>query len=48
MEQEHRYYVEMPHDPCMINDVKITQLPINLAYLSPNLQEEIWSSLNLT
>lgn len=41
MEHEHRYYVETPHSLCVIDDVKITHLVINLANPSPNLQEEI-------
>ncbi len=48
MEQKHRYYVEMFHSPCLINDAKITQLPINLTDPSPNLHEEIQNSPNLT
>ncbi len=41
VEQEHRYYVEMPHSPCLVDDAKIAQLPINLINPSPNLHEEI-------
>ncbi len=41
MEHEHLYYVEMPHRPCVIDDVEVGHLPINLANSSPNLQEEI-------
>jgi hypothetical protein len=48
VEQEHQYYVEMPCSPCMINDVEVAQLLINLTNLNPNLQEEIPSSPNLT
>jgi hypothetical protein len=38
----------MPHSPCMIDDVEITQLLINLTNLNPNLEKEIQSSPNLT
>ncbi len=37
VEQEHWYYVEMPHCPCLIDNAKITHLPINIIDLSPNL-----------
>jgi hypothetical protein len=37
VEQEHWYYVEMPHNLCMINNVEVTHLPINLLDPSPNL-----------
>jgi hypothetical protein len=38
----------MPHSPCVIDDVEVAHLPINLTNSSPNLQEEIQSSPNLT
>jgi len=37
VEQEHWYYVEMFHSPCLINNVEVTHLPINLVDPSPNL-----------
>ncbi len=42
------YYVEMPHSPCVIDNVEVAHLLINLINSSHNLQEEIYSSPNLT
>jgi hypothetical protein len=35
------YYVEMPHSPCVIDNVEVAHLLINLINSSHNLQEEI-------
>ncbi len=48
MEHKHLYYVEMLHSPCMIDDVEVAHLSINLTNSNLNLQEEIQSSPNLT
>jgi len=37
VEQEHWYYVEMPHSPCLIDNAKVAHLPINIIDPSPNL-----------
>jgi hypothetical protein len=34
------YYVEMPHSPCVIDDVEVGHLPINLANSSPTYKKK--------
>jgi len=38
----------MPHTPCVIDDVEVVRLPINLTHPSLNIQKKIQNSPNRT